>query len=269
MYGVRNEVLLPDLRAPERRVRERSMSVTPEGDNASRGDPGRVAGRGGAVRIQLPPPPVEVVAERLAALRRRIESTGRDPQSVRIVAVTKGFDASAPGVASAVGLQDVGENYAEELLAKASSRQAPDVKWHMLGAIQRRRTKLLATVVGCWQTLSRYEEVDSLARHAPGVEVFVQVETTGLPNRNGCDPSATPALVASARSAGLTVRGLMTVGPPDDLPGARKGFEMVASLAAELELEELSMGMSDDLDIALRAGTTMLRVGRGLFGPRA
>jgi PLP dependent protein len=220
------------------------------------------------VRTQLVPPPVEVVAERLAALRRRIESTGRDPESVRIVAVTKMFDASAPAAALAVGLRDVGENYADELLAKASSAGAPDVKWHMLGAIQRRRTKSLATVVGCWQTLSRDVEVESLARHAPGAEVFVEVEATGLPNRNGCEPSATPALVASARSAGLTVRGLMTVGPPDDRSGAREAFELVASLAGELGLQELSMGMSDDLDVALRAGATMLRVGRGLFGPR-
>ncbi|MGO9343841.1 MAG: YggS family pyridoxal phosphate enzyme [Acidimicrobiales bacterium] len=244
--------------------------MTPDGGSSPVGDPGRAApGHGKAVRAQLAPPPIEVIAERLSALRRRIESTGRDPEDVRIVAVTKGFDASAPGAAFAAGLQDVGENYADELLAKASSPQAPDVKWHMLGAIQRRRIKSLATVVGCWQTLSRSDEVESLARHAPGTQVFVQVETTGLPNRNGCDPSGTPELVATARRAGLTVRGLMTVGPQDDLSGARKGFELVASLAAEVGLEELSMGMSDDLDIALRAGATMLRVGRGLFGPRA
>jgi uncharacterized pyridoxal phosphate-containing UPF0001 family protein len=209
-----------------------------------------------------------VVAARLSALRLRIEDAGRDPAHVRIVAVTKGFDESTPAAALAVGLVDVGENYADELIAKASSELAPEVTWHMLGAIQRRKTKALASVVGCWQTLSRTEEVDGLARYAPGAQVFVQVETTGLPGRNGCGPRSTPELVADAHRAGLTVRGLMTIGPPDDPEGAQRGFELVASLARDLGLEELSMGMSDDLDIALRAGTTMLRVGRGLFGPR-
>jgi len=210
-----------------------------------------------------------VVAGRLSALRLRIENAERDPAHVRIVAVTKGFDESTPAAALAVGLVDVGENYADELIAKASSERAPEVvTWHMLGSIQRRKTKALASVVGCWQTLSRTEEVESLARHAPGAQVFVQVETTGLPGRNGCDPRSTPGLVADALRAGLAVRGLMTIGPPDDPEGARRGFELVASLGQDLGLEELSMGMSDDLDIALRAGTTMLRVGRGLFGSR-
>jgi uncharacterized pyridoxal phosphate-containing UPF0001 family protein len=239
------------------------------GDAAGRSGGAASPGPAGSHAPRLAPPPVEVVAGRLEALRRRIKSTGRDPAQVRIVAVTKGFDESTPAAALAVGLRDIGENYADELLAKASSQQAPDVTWHMLGAIQRRKTKALAPVVGCWQTLSRTEEVDSLSRHAPGAQVFVQVETTGLPGRNGCDPEAVPGLVSAALRAGLHVRGLMTVGPPDDPDGAKRSFELVASLAADLGLDELSMGMSDDLDIALRAGATMLRVGRGLFGPRA
>ena len=195
-----------------------------------------------------------MVAGRLSALRLRIEDAGRDPAHVRIVAVTKGFDESTPAAAVAVGLVDVGENYADELIAKASSERAPEVTWHMLGSIQRRKTKALAPVVGCWQTLSRTEEVESLARHAPGAQVFVQVETTGLPGRNGCDPRTTPGMVADALRSGLAVRGLMTVGPPDDPEGAKRGFELVASLAQDLGLEELSMGMSDDLDIALPRG---------------
>jgi uncharacterized pyridoxal phosphate-containing UPF0001 family protein len=212
---------------------------------------------------------VEVVAERLSALRRQVEDAGRDPSGVRIVAVTKGFDESAPAAAFAVGLRDIGENYADELLAKASSAAAPDVVWHMLGAIQRRRIKMLAQVVGCWQAVSRTEEISSLARLAPRAQVFVQVDTTGLPGRNGCGPAEAPGLVEAARSAGLTVRGLMTVGLQGPPEVVAVGFERVAALAADLALEELSMGMSDDLDVALRAGSTMLRVGRGLFGPRS
>jgi len=106
-------------------------------------------------------PPAELVAERLTEVRKRVIEAGGDPGSMRIVAVTKGFDASAPAAALAVGLQDVGENYADEFLSKAEhffqagAASAPHVVWHMLGAIQRRKVKELASVVGCCPGQSR------------------------------------------------------------------------------------------------------------------
>jgi uncharacterized pyridoxal phosphate-containing UPF0001 family protein len=217
--------------------------------------------------VRNPAPPVEVVAQRLAGIRERVHAAGGDPALVRIVAVTKGFDESAPRAALAAGLTDVGENYPAELLAKASAVDAPDATWHMVGGIQRRRIKALSAVVDCWQTVSRPEEVSSLARYAPRTAVFVQVDTTGLPGRNGCPPADVGSLVAIARDAGLDVRGLMTIGPgPQSSP--QKGFEIVASIARNLDLHEISMGMSDDIEAAVSAGSTMLRVGRGLFGDR-
>jgi PLP dependent protein len=199
-------------------------------------------------------------------VRHRIASCGRDPQEVTIVAVTKGFDESAPLVARELGLSDVGENYPDELLEKAAV--ATSVRWHMLGSIQRRRIKDLGPVVTCWQTLSRHEEVDSLARIAPRTQVFVQVDTTGLEHRNGCSPEGAPSVVAAAAAAGLEVRGLMTVGAPGGPALAAPGFDIVANIARDLGLFELSMGMSDDIEVAVRAGSTMLRVGRALFGER-
>ncbi len=213
-------------------------------------------------------PTVGVVADRLGQLTERIASAGGDPSVIRIVAVTKGFDSSAVRVAAELGLTDLGENYADELLSKAGDA-APGVIWHMIGTIQRRTIKALAPVVGCWQTVSRPEEISSLAAAAPGAQVFVQVDTTGLPGRNGGDPGEVPALVGAARDAGLVTRGLMTIGPPGDPSESRPGFELVASLAGDLGLREVSMGMTEDLEVAVRCGSTMLRVGRALFGPRA
>jgi PLP dependent protein len=218
----------------------------------------------------LAAPISDVVGERLAAIRKRISAAGGDPELVRIVAVTKGFDESAIRAAIEVGLTDVGENYPQELLSKASAADHPGVTLHMIGAIQRRRIKSLAPVADCWQTVSRSVEISSLAEHAPGTAVFIQVDTTGRPDRNGCSPPDVPVLVSAALEAGLKVRGLMTIGPGPDSEEAEtlSGFETVAALSNELGLGEVSMGMTEDLEPAVRAGTTMLRVGRALFGPR-
>jgi PLP dependent protein len=212
---------------------------------------------------------VEVVAERLAGIRSRIEGSGRDPDSVRVVAVTKGFDESAPRAAYEVGLEDIGENYPDEILSKGPEPRPSEAVWHMLGAIQRRRIKTLAALVGCWQTVSRDVEVRSIAEHAPGASVFIQVDTSDVAGRNGCIPDDAPGLVSLARDAGLLTRGLMTIGPLGRPDEAEPGFRLVASLALELGLAELSMGMSDDIEVAVSAGSTMVRVGRALFGPRA
>ena len=97
--------------------------------------------------------------------------------------------------------------------------------------------------------------------------MLVEVDTTGLPGRNGCPPSEARGLVVDLQSDGLDVRGLMTVaGPGAD--AARAAFETVARLADELGLEERSMGMTDDLEAAVAAGSTMVRIGRALFGER-
>jgi len=221
------------------------------------------------------------------ALRRRIEDAGRDPGGVRIVAVTKGFTSSAVVAARGAGLFDIGENYANEFLAKvaalsesasesdarssesdAAESGAPATRWHYLGAVQRRRVRMLAPVVSFWQTLCRVSEGETIALHAPGAAVFVEVETTAIPGRNGCPPSEVASLVASLRGAGLDVRGLMTVGPPGPPEGSRGAFRLTAQLAHDLGLPEVSMGMTDDLEVALSEGSTMVRVGRALFGER-
>lgn len=199
-----------------------------------------------------------VVAERLAIVRERIGPT------VGIVAVTKGWGPEAVEAARRAGLVDVGENYAQELVAKA--RSAPEgTRWHMLGHVQRNKVKVLAPVVDVWQSVDRSKLVRAIAAHRPGASVFVQVDTTGEPGRNGCDWDDAEALVEQAVAVGLDVRGLMAVGPRINPAPA---YRRLAALADELGLPERSMGMSDDLEIAVAEGATTVRVGRALFGPR-
>ncbi len=139
--------------------------------------------------------------------------------------------------------------------------------WHFLGAVQRNKVAQLAPLVALWQSVARETEGVRIARLAPGAAVLVQVDTTGLPGRNGCSPAAAPELVDRLQELGLDVRGLMTVAAPGPA-AARASFETVRHLADDLELKERSMGMSEDLEAAVAAGSTMVRVGRALFGER-
>jgi uncharacterized pyridoxal phosphate-containing UPF0001 family protein len=188
--------------------------------------------------------------------------------------VTKGFGAEAVRAALDAGLRDLGENYASELVAKAAAEGGPEggaeargLRWHFLGAIQRNKVAALAPVVGVWQSVTREVEGERIARFAPGATVLVQVDVTGRPGRNGCAPGEVPDLVSRLRALELKVVGLMTVAAPGRA-AAETAFGEVARLADELGLEERSMGMSDDLEPAVAAGSTMVRIGRALFGRR-
>ncbi|HEX4865802.1 MAG TPA: YggS family pyridoxal phosphate enzyme [Acidimicrobiales bacterium] len=207
------------------------------------------------------------VAERLDAVRVKIANRGRDPAAVRIVAVTKGFGPGAVSAAIAAGLGDVGENYAQELLSKAAT--APDhARWHYLGQIQRNKVARLAAVVSVWHGVDREGEGKAIASAEPGVEAMVQVNVTGSSSRPGCRPSEVDDLVARCRQLPLDVSGLMAVGPEGDPDGTRSCFRWLAGKASQLGLRELSMGMSDDFEVAVEEGATTLRLGRTLFGPR-
>ncbi|MEO6121811.1 MAG: alanine racemase, partial [Acidimicrobiales bacterium] len=210
------------------------------------------------------------VAGRLAEVRRRIEVAGGG-RAVRVVAVTKGVAADLVAAALHAGVSDFGENYAEELLAKAAvvvpvvAPVESSCRWHFLGAVQRRKVRDLAPTVACWQSVDRLSAGQEIARRAPGATVLVQVEITGRPGRNGCAPDQAATLVERLRETGLNVAGLMAVGDRSD---PRPGFRRLADLGRRLELAELSMGMSDDLEVAVNEGSTIVRVGRALFGPR-
>ena len=210
-------------------------------------------------------------AERLSGIRDRIESASPDPDGVTLVAVTKGFGPDAVRTALASGLTVVGENYADELVAKAAATAGdpgPLSEWHFLGAIQRNKVPRLAPLVACWQAVARLAEGRAIARRQPGARVLVQVDVAGLPGRGGVPSSDVPALVAALGEEDLDVAGLMAVGPPGPAEAARPGFREVSRLADALGLPVRSMGMTGDLEVALSEGSTMVRLGRALFGER-
>ncbi len=229
---------------------------------------------------------VEAIAARAAEARVRIVHAGGDPELVRIVAVTKGFGPDEVAAAFAAGLTDFGENYADELISKWET-VGRAARWHFLGAVQRNKVGRLAPFVDCWQAVARVVEGEAIKRHraeiSPGAagpapqpagvrleppSLLVEVDTTGLEGRGGCVPEQVPGVVAGLRAIGCRVDGLMTVAPLGDAGLARAVFDRVARLRDELGLAELSMGMSGDLEQAVAAGATMVRLGTCLFGPR-
>lgn len=223
------------------------------------------------------PPSVEVVAARVVDIRRRI--TALTSRRVAIIGVTKTFSADAWIVARDAGCDAVGENYAQEILAKhgdlvsrgVDAATLPAV--HFIGHLQSNKVRQLYPMVALWQTVDRASLVSALAReqdrNGRQAAVLVQVNATGEEQKSGCPPEAAEDLVVGARRAGLDVRGLMTVGPTSgDADETRRAFRRVAELARSLGLPEVSMGMSGDIDIALDEGSTMLRIGTTLFGQR-
>jgi len=234
--------------------------------------------------------PLDEVAERAAMLRRRIDgiSSGAD---VRIVAVTKGFGPDTVATALRVGLTDLGENYAAELSEKASGAAWPAASrvsgvvepaeaepmipgelagamWHFLGAVQRRHVGSIARWVHLWHGVCRAEEGGAIAAHSPGARVLVQVEMAGRTERRGVAPGDVERLVEDLAARGVTPVGIMALGIAGDSDATRQVFRRAAHLARNLALPEVSMGMSDDVDIAAREGATIVRVGRALFGER-
>jgi pyridoxal phosphate enzyme (YggS family) len=212
----------------------------------------------------------EEVRARLIELRDRIDRVERSwNHRVAVVGVTKGFGADAVAAAVAAGCDAIGENYAQELLDKraAIERLGPEV--HFIGRLQRNKVRHLAGIVDVWCSLDRASVIDEVAKRAPGSRVLIQVDTTGDPGKGGCDVSETASLVDRATEQGLNVRGLMTVGPTAaDSEAARPGFRQVRALVDRLGLDECSMGMSGDLVVAVEEGSTEVRVGTALFGPR-
>jgi uncharacterized pyridoxal phosphate-containing UPF0001 family protein len=183
---------------------------------------------------------------------------------VRILAVTKGFGPEAVRAAREVGLTELGENYAAELEHKAPGPEG--THWHFLGAVQRNKVRALAPLVSVWQGVARVAEGERIATYAPGATVLVQIDCTGEAGRNGVTPDEAPSLVERLTALDLHVAGLMTVAPQG--AGAPAAFAQVTRLADRLGLPERSMGMTDDLDAAVAAGSTMVRIGRALFGDR-
>jgi pyridoxal phosphate enzyme (YggS family) len=207
-----------------------------------------------------------LVAEHVERVRERIAAAGGT--DVTLVAVTKAFGVEATEAALAAGVHDIGENYAQELLGKVDHLADRSLRWHFLGRVQRNKVRALAPHIALWQSVDRLELGNEIARRAPGAAVLVQVNLSGQPQKGGCAWGELDELVRGLAELGLDVRGLMGVGPEGPPDDARPGFRRLVEAADRLGLPERSIGMTADLEVAVTEGSTMVRVGRDLFGPR-
>ena len=223
---------------------------------------------------------MSTIAQRLAVVHERIaracELAGRDPAGVRLVAVSKGHEAAAAREAYAAGQRDFGENYVQEMVEKARAlAELEDLSFRFVGHLQRNKARQIIGVARAVETVSTAklaEELDKRAGLAGSrLDVLLQVNVGREEQKSGCAPEQLPELVDAARACrSLDLRGLMTVPPhTDDPEGARPYFRELRALAEMHALTELSMGMSHDLEIAVEEGTTIVRVGTAIFGPRS
>jgi PLP dependent protein len=223
------------------------------------------------------------IERRVLEVRERVEraarAAGRDPASVRIVAVSKRQPASAVREAHRLGFRAFGENYAQELVAKAGeTSDLADIEWHMIGHLQTNKARLIAPVVGTIHSIDSVYVATELGKRAAKLErvvrVLVEVNVAKDEAKTGCSPSELAQVIDAVRaSPALELRGLMTMPPyADDPEAARRFFAGLRGLqtlhGGAGALPELSMGMSHDLEVAIAEGATMVRVGTALFGER-
>jgi pyridoxal phosphate enzyme (YggS family) len=211
---------------------------------------------------------LERVRANLASVRDRIERSGRDARSVRVVAVTKTFDVTHVAAALALGLTSIGENYVDELCEKRRAMSAFTASWHFLGPLQSNKITRAVRCADVLSSVARVKELEKIAALSPGQVIDVQVDFGDDPGRNGVAPGDVGEIVRRARALELQVRGLMVVAPQGE-KATRQAFLATNALAEEWDLRERSMGMSDDLELACELGTTEVRLGRALFGPRS
>jgi pyridoxal phosphate enzyme (YggS family) len=219
------------------------------------------------------------IAERWRAVRARVDAAcvkaGRAPADVTVVAVSKFHPPEAIAAAVAAGVRDLGENYAQELAAKQAALAAP-VAWHYIGRLQRNKAKLVAGKVALIHAVDSAELAAELDRRAVAVQpVLIAVNVAGEESKGGVAPADAAALVAAIDGlANLRCDGFMTMPPPvDDPEAARTHFAALRALRDALAaparpLPLLSMGMSDDFEVAIAEGATHVRIGTSIFGPR-
>ena len=210
------------------------------------------------------------VLERLARVSARIAAAGRNPDEVAIVAVTKGFGVEVCREALAAGLHVLGENRVQEALSKMEDIEG--ARWHLIGHLQTNKVKQAAGRFALIQTIDSARLAEAIARHAPHQSVLVEVNIAREPQKSGVSPDQALELIKTVAGL-LELQGLMGMGPSTGDP--KPAFEELRALHDEAEqrvgkgLPVLSMGMSGDFEAALAAGSTMLRLGQALFGPRA
>jgi len=219
----------------------------------------------------------QVARQRIAEAAHAV---GRDPDSVRLLAVSKTFPASAIRDLHASGQRAFGENYVQEARSKqAELADLTDIAWHLIGPLQSNKASLAAACFACVETVDRVQIADRLSRAregAPGLlDVLVQVNVSGEASKHGVAPADAVVLARHVRMVpNLRLRGIMGIPEPTDDSGRLRGqFRALracydACLDAGFEVDTLSMGMSSDLEVAIAEGATEVRIGTAIFGAR-
>ncbi|MES2217449.1 MAG: YggS family pyridoxal phosphate-dependent enzyme [Pseudomonadota bacterium] len=223
------------------------------------------------------------IATNLGELQQQIaELTAkyhRPPHCVQLLAVSKNQTSDAIATAYAAGQRAFGENYLQEALTKISELKKFKIEWHFIGAIQSNKTKKLAEHFAWIHTVDNLSIAERLNKqrpeNLPPLNICLQVNISRDPNKAGCDPENILALAqACQKFSRLNLRGLMTIPLQNNSFTAQRAefhkmFELFQKLAKNgLEIDTLSMGMSDDLEAAIAEGSTMLRIGTKIFGVR-
>lgn len=227
------------------------------------------------------------IAKRLGTVRERIDTAARrsrrDASSIRLVLASKMQPPAAIRAAWRAGARDFGENYVQEAVSKRAELQAllsikdlADIRWHLIGHLQNNKAKVAARAFALIHSIDSARLVDALerAQKSPRVRGLVEVNLGAESSKSGVAPDAVASLLDASRGK-IEIVGLMTIPPPAPTPELARPYfarlrEMRDRLAIQtgLALSELSMGMSDDFEIAIEEGATIVRVGRAVFGER-
>lgn len=206
------------------------------------------------------------LATRIAALQQGL------PLGARLIGASKGQPSGLIEEAIGLGLMDFGENRVQEAEGKWHELKTrhPEVRLHLIGPLQSNKAAEAVALFDVIQTIDRPKIADAIAaeitRQGKTPQLLIQVNTGEEPQKSGAAPKDVRPLLAHCYSLGLVIDGLMCVPPAEDNPAAH--FALLAKMAKELGLKELSMGMSGDYPVALRFGATMIRIGTALFGAR-
>lgn len=217
------------------------------------------------------------IAQRVAAVRARIETAchrcGRSPEQVTLIAVTKGFPPTAVREAYAAGLRHFGENRVQEASEKLPGLTGlrADVTWHMIGHLQTNKVKTALNLFDIIHSVDSFHLAEAISRRAPhAVPAFLEVNVASEPSKYGFSLQELPDEFGRiSRLPNLQVLGLMTVAPiAPDPEQVRPVFRRLREAAHSLGLSQLSMGMTDDFEVAIEEGATHVRIGRAIFGER-
>ena len=207
----------------------------------------------------------EQIRERLGKINEIIAAKAQN--QVSLIAVTKGFTHEEVNVASELGIKNFGENYAQELLAKNPLVDA-EINWHFIGQLQSNKIKKISHLVDVWHSVTSLKLAREIHNRNDQAKILLQVSVLGPSNSKGFEVEELPDLIFQLRDENINVSGLMTMGVPGDMVATRFVFERLRKLADTFELSECSMGMSDDFEIALESGSSMIRIGSAIFGNR-